>query len=272
MQTKSASAMLMATLAASLLAAAAAVLVIDASSARASASEGINLIRAEHRARGLLELAIVRLDDEEGATAQGILFEEGDGARVVRQDVSGLVDVNAAAPELLARLFIGAGAAPEDAVTLADRIADWRDEDSLRRLHGAEAADYVRATLPPPRNRPFETEGELAFVLGMPPDLIDCLSPYLTTYSGLASVNLAHASPQLAGLLHVSTDPPTTTPPGSVVILRAEAPISEHAVLRRSIWLRLTKDPNRPFLIHRAAQQLAPADEAPMRCSGETHE
>ena len=54
-------------------------------------------------------------------------------------------------------------------------------------------------------------------------------------------------------------------PLGRVIALTAEAPLSDHAVLRRTLWLRLTGDPSRPVMVHRAEQGLAPraAPETP---------
>ena len=72
--------------------------------------------------------------------------------RVSVEDEDGKIDLNGAQPELLAVLIQAVmrenkGLAAEDAVTLSERIADFRDIDNLRRLHGAEDPEYLAAGL-----------------------------------------------------------------------------------------------------------------------------
>jgi len=260
--------MLTAALTAALLATTAGLLIIETRAARAASGESTRFIRAEHEAERLLALALVRLDSGEPLPAQGVLIESEDGARVLRQDASGLIDANAAPPERLAALLVGVGVARDRAAQLADHIADWRDEDDLRRANGAESADYLSAGLSPPANRRFETEGELSLVMGMTPELLPCVLPYLTTYSGQADLDPAAAPPRLLDLLSLASIERTAAqaPLGRVVALTAEASISDHAVIRRTIWVRLTGDPTRPVLTHRAAHELAPRDAAPPGC------
>src|SRR5688572_8079139 len=72
--------------------------------------------------------------------------------RVMVEDEDGKIDLNGAQPELLAMLLQAVmrenkALAAEDAGTLSDRIADFRDIDNLRRLHGAEDPEYLAAGL-----------------------------------------------------------------------------------------------------------------------------
>lgn len=260
----------MAALSATLLASAASFMLTEARSARAASAESYRLMRAELKADELLALAIVRLDSGDALAPQGALFEDEHGGRVLRQDAAGLVDVNAAEPPLLTALFAGLGLELAHAAMLADRIADWRDEDDLKRVHGAERAEYESAGAPPPENRPFQTEGEIARVLGMTPALAACALPYLTTYSGQADIDPAAAPPALMNLLGRSPEAnhAQAAPFGRVIILTAEAPLSDQAALRRTHWLRLTGDPERPTLIHRGAYALARRASSSASCAG----
>ncbi len=109
---------------------------------------------------------------------------------VTMQDESGKIDINTASDLLLKGLLTTQGVAEEDAVALVDAIADWRDSDNLKRLHGAEEAEYTAAGLTyKPANAPFLALEELKLVLGMTPDLYQRLAPHITIYSRLPGVN-----------------------------------------------------------------------------------
>ncbi|MFP4496061.1 MAG: general secretion pathway protein GspK [Halochromatium sp.] len=71
---------------------------------------------------------------------------------------------------------------------LADAILDWRDENDLARLNGAEDADYASAGLPyGAGDGPFRSLEELRQVLGMPASIHARLTPYLRVDSGRAN-------------------------------------------------------------------------------------
>ena len=110
--------------------------------------------------------------------------------RVSVEDEDGKIDLNGAQPELLAVLLQAVmrdnkGLAAEDAAVLADRIADFRDIDNLRRLHGAEDPEYLAAGVAAGgKDAAFDSIGELGQVLGMTPALAEALTPYVTIYNG----------------------------------------------------------------------------------------
>jgi general secretion pathway protein K len=110
--------------------------------------------------------------------------------RVTVADEDGKIDLNGAQPELLAVLLQAVmrdnkGLAAEDAAVLADRIADFRDIDNLRRLHGAEDPEYLAAGVAAGgKDAAFDSIGELGQVLGMTPALVEALTPYVTIYNG----------------------------------------------------------------------------------------
>lgn len=115
---------------------------------------------------------------------------------------SGLVDLNRASPETLEKLLAGAGVEEPRRRQLVDATLDWRDKDNLRHLHGAEDSDYRDAGLFwRSRDAAFVSVDEWRYVLGMTGSLFNRLAPYLTVYSGRASVNLEHAPPWLARAL-----------------------------------------------------------------------
>lgn len=109
-------------------------------------------------------------------------------------DESGKIDINSANAELLSNLFISRGMDETEAWHLADAIEDWRDEDDLPRLYGAELAEYESAGYPyGPANEQFGSVDELQQVIGMTWDLYRELEPMLTVHSN-GRINPAFAS------------------------------------------------------------------------------
>jgi general secretion pathway protein K len=110
--------------------------------------------------------------------------------RVSVEDEDGKIDLNGAQPELLAVLIEAVmrekkGLAADDALTLSERIADFRDIDNLRRLHGAEDSEYLAAGLTAgAKDAAFDTVGELGQVLGMTPALAGAVTPFITVHNG----------------------------------------------------------------------------------------
>ncbi|NII12066.1 general secretion pathway protein GspK [Oleiagrimonas sp. C23AA] len=131
------------------------------------------------------------------------------GARVsvTVTDEAGKVDLNSAAPPVLAGLFRSVGASRDKAKALADAIADWRDRDANTRVHGAEAPQYRAAGRDyGPRNGRFESIEELQQVLGMTPALYQAVAPCVTLWSGRNEPDPRFASAQvLAALPNMST-------------------------------------------------------------------
>ncbi len=124
-------------------------------------------------------------------TAQGIV-------RITVREETGRIDLNAAPPELLDGLLATEGIEESARAALVDAILDWRDPDSLRRLHGAEDQDYELAGLPyRAKDAPFDNVEELLLVAGMTPALYRKLAPALTVYSGRPGINPAAAPPEV---------------------------------------------------------------------------
>jgi len=96
---------------------------------------------------------------------------------------------------LLNGLFRAVGVADEAAAALADAVMDWRDADRLRRLNGAEDADYAAAGLAyGAKDARFESVAELRMVLGMTPAIFAAVRDAVTVHHRHAWVNPAVAS------------------------------------------------------------------------------
>lgn len=160
--------------------------VAESAKARALAEAGIQ--------RGVLE--VVRRD-ESVWLADGTVYPvsaPGGEIAVSLQDELGRIDLNTAPDELMSGLFASVGQDDDAARALADAVADWRDEDDLVRLNGAEARDYRAAGLAhEPKNAPFEAIEELRLVLGMSEALYRLVAGLVTVHSRRPWVNLATA-------------------------------------------------------------------------------
>ena len=118
-------------------------------------------------------------------------FPLGEGDVEVRiEDEDGKVDLNGAPLQLLSGLFIALGLPEEAAQGMADRIGDFRDDDSEPEPLGAEDEAYFDAgLLQGAADRPFAAESELLRVLGMSQSLYEQVRPYVTVYSGAEGVD-----------------------------------------------------------------------------------
>ena len=106
------------------------------------------------------------------------------------QDEDGKIDLNAAADELLRGLFLSVGLDEDASAALVDAIVDFRDEDDLHRLNGAEDRDYADAGLPyGAKDAPFEAVEELQQVLGMTRRIYQRVAPALTVHSGRRGID-----------------------------------------------------------------------------------
>jgi len=151
------------------------------------------------------------------------------------RDEASKIDLNKAPEALLAALFASVGVDPGNAQSLADAIADFRDPDNLRRVRGAEAADYRDAGLDwGPKNAPFQTVEELQQVLGMTAEIYRRVAPDVSVYSVTATLP-ATADERLTRILHeAGFDSQTaTSSPREVFSIRAEAKSANGGVFVR---------------------------------------
>lgn len=119
----------------------------------------------------------------------------GEQLRLQLWDEQGKININLATEEQLAALFLSLNLELSQSDSLIGAIIDWRDEDELRQLNGAEAAEYVRAGLRSrPSNKPFQSIAELQQVLGISSDIYSAIAPLITIYSSEGKINPALAS------------------------------------------------------------------------------
>lgn len=170
--------------------------------------------RGQERARAGLEYALMRLSPDPLRApwqADGRTYRwQFDGARIEIQvlDENGKINLNLADVALLTAYLQALGEPVDNARQLAGAIVDWRDEDSLLQPGGgAEAQDYAAAGLPyGPRNKRFETLGELQRVLGMNEPLYRKMLPHLTLYSRQARPDPRFASAPVLTALGLDAD------------------------------------------------------------------
>ncbi|HIE5354989.1 general secretion pathway protein GspK [Stenotrophomonas maltophilia] len=170
--------------------------------------------RGQERARAGLEYALMRLSPDPLRApwqADGRTYRwQFDGARIEIQvlDENGKINLNLADVALLTAYLQALGEPVDNARQLAGAIVDWRDEDSLLQPGGgAEAQDYAAAGLPyGPRNKRFETLGELQRVLGMTGPLYRKMLPHLTLYSRQARPDPRFASAPVLTALGLDAD------------------------------------------------------------------
>jgi len=145
--------------------------------------------------------------DLDAQLADGLVV--GDAPVAVRAiDLGTVRNVNLAS-ELELQALIGAVLRDAQAGrALAQAMLDWRDVDTLPRAFGGEAAAYATAgLLVPPENVRFRTIDDLRHVIGMTPERLDALRPYLTTIGTVTRVNLNAAPEPLLRTLPGMTEP-----------------------------------------------------------------
>lgn len=153
---------------------------------------GRALVAAE-AARAGVEVAAARMLELDPARRWAVdgrayrLEFDGIPVEVSVRDETARIDLNLAAPELLAKLFEVLGEPPQDAARLAGAIVDWRDADTLvQPAGGAEDGNYAAAGLAwGAKDAPFETVAEVEQVLGMRPALYAAAAAHLTVHAGV---------------------------------------------------------------------------------------
>jgi general secretion pathway protein K len=146
--------------------------------------------QARLSAEAAVNLAVLALrdpEDESRMVADGRSYQqELDGVLVEVNaiDERGKLDINATDEFTMVNMFIGHGMELGDAELLAAAMMDWRDEDELERVNGAEEDAYLAAGLQVgPANRPFMMTEELLQVIGMPYELYRKIEPGITVFS-----------------------------------------------------------------------------------------
>jgi general secretion pathway protein K len=122
----------------------------------------------------------------------------GGTAQIRMEDERARIGLNEASAPLLQALMVRLDVTPERAAGLAAAILDWRTAVPRARPLGAKEPEYHAARLGyAPPDASFERVGELGLVLGMTPDIVRRLSPFLTVYQ-TGGPDLAIAAPVVA--------------------------------------------------------------------------
>jgi len=112
------------------------------------------------------------------------------------------LNINLATEDML-RAFFAQGLRLDYPVAdgLTQAMLDWRDEDDLPRVNGAEREQYLEenaAVLP--ANRPFADVEELRYVLGMTPELLAAIRSFVRV-NGSSRVNVNAAPVEVLSAL-----------------------------------------------------------------------
>lgn len=111
------------------------------------------------------------------------------------QDESGKVDLNSAPQAVLVSLLSEIGLDEDAAIGVSNSILDWRDEDELTRINGAEDIDYQKSGYQyGSKDADFERIEELQLVKGVSSELFLAVSPHVTVYTQDFGVNVSAAS------------------------------------------------------------------------------
>jgi general secretion pathway protein K len=164
-------------------------------------------VQAEAAVSGALELTAYYLSNVEVAArpTSGTFKLQigGSNVGVGFRSEAARIDLNMAPKDLLAGLFGVLGAQPDSASYYADRIIGWRttaptqNEDQDKEITGYRTAGLRHN----PRQAPFTNVQELWLVLGLPPVIIERALPFVTVFSGLATVNIMDAAPEVVAAL-----------------------------------------------------------------------
>lgn len=116
--------------------------------------------------------------------------------KVAIEDEGGKININRASEDTLNDLIVDMEIPPEEAGIIVDSILDWRDQDNLHRLNGAEDDHYN--ALPDPyecKDGEFDAVEELLLVKGITPEIYRKLADKLTVYTENDTINVNTASP-----------------------------------------------------------------------------
>lgn len=144
--------------------------------------EGRSLLDARSNIGGL-QKGLSSTEQKSAAQERQEIWARGDGrwqseefgaggywVRVV--DEGGKINLNRVDEISLRQAFVNLGFAVKESEAITDAILDWRDTDSLVRLHGAESDDYLAQRVPyPAKDGLFDTLDELLLVRGVTPAL-----------------------------------------------------------------------------------------------------
>ena len=182
-------------------------------------------------------------------SADGSIFAcqlpDGETALVSIQDHAGLVDLNAATPKLLRKLFIAIGSQPSDAARLANSIVDFRDPDNESLDGGPEISAYQDHGLTGgPKNGFFQIRWELDQVPGMTLDLLELIEARVTVHSRSEGVD-----PDVTPLDLQPAGNEIRKTRGQTFTIVTEARSGQRGRFVRRAIVRITRQPNSPYQV-----------------------
>ena len=146
----------------------------------------------------LAEIKLLDPDQNKRWRADGSIYEIISADATIRVRLfseAGKIDINQADQAQIERLMSFAPLDEKQQSRLAGAIIDWRDQDDLIQLNGAEKKEYESAGLNyQPSNKPFQTIEELQLVLGMNETVFKWLEEMVTIYSGQQQADLQQAA------------------------------------------------------------------------------
>jgi len=226
---------------------------IKVATARALTEAGI-----QHAILALLVADQVNQTSVDGTVGQ--IDFNGSKIRIAIRDATGLVDLNTAGPALLTSLVATLNIDHETQQKIVAAILDWRDDDDLLHLDGAEDSDYRSAGHAwSARDGAFSGVEELRYVIGMTQLRFNELAPFVTIYSQQSGINLEFASPYLITALTgqdvVAAEPqarpgrqPDQTNNGSGTYhIYASTTDTDGIEASAEAVVRLSTDDNRPY-------------------------
>ena len=162
----------------------------------------VDTVRAKYLAAGAIEKGIQGLLNQNptvlDALISGAWLEldmDGTRTRYMLQDENGKLDINHAPVELIEHLLRTLGVEEALALSISHAVADWRDENDLSQLYGAEQRDYSAAGMQwMPANAPFRNVREMQQVMGVTPEIYAMIAPLITVYGTSEKINPQFAS------------------------------------------------------------------------------
>ena len=153
----------------------------------------------------IAETMLLNPAPNKGWRADGSIYEITAADAKVRVRLlseKGKIDIKKAGEKLLQALMTHAPVDEEQQTKLVGAILDWRDQDDLVHLEGAEKTEYEDAGLSyQPRNKPFQSIEELQLVLGMDKSVFKWIEPLVTVYSGQQQVAVQQAAKEVLQII-----------------------------------------------------------------------
>jgi general secretion pathway protein K len=149
----------------------------------------------------MAEMMLLNPDPNKRWRADGSIYQISSADAKVRVRMlseTGKIDINKADQTLLQGLMSSAPVDEDQQTRLVSAILDWRDEDDLVHIDGAEKKEYQDAGLNyQPQNKPFQSIEELQLVLGMNETVFKWLEALVTVYSGQQQVKMQEAAKEV---------------------------------------------------------------------------